>query len=73
MKLLLLKDLIIRVEYDSILTIIERLIKYLIAILYLELSTTKELAFIFLKEVVSKHRILEEIISNRDKLFISKF
>ena len=64
MKLPLSKDLIIGVEYDFILTIIERLIKYLITILYLELSIAEELAFTFLKEVVSKYSILEEIISN---------
>ena len=54
----------IGVEYNSILTIIERLIKYLITILYLELSIAKELAFTFLREIVSKYSILEEIISN---------
>ena len=62
MKLLLLKDLIIGVEYDSILTIIEQLTKYLIIIPYLELSIAEELAFTFLREVVSKYDILEEII-----------
>ena len=73
MKLLLSKNLIIGVEYDFILIIIEQLIKYLITILYLELSIAKELAFTFLKEIVLKYKILEEIISNQDKLFISKF
>ena len=64
MKLPLLKDLMIGVEYNFILTIIERLTKYLITILYLELSIVEELAFTFLREVVSKYSILEEIISN---------
>ena len=73
MKLLFLKDLMIGVEYDSILTIIEQLTKYLITIPYLELSIAKELAFIFLREVVSKYSMLEEIISDRDQLFTSKF
>ena len=38
--------------------------KYLITIPYLELSIAKELTFSFLREVVSKYKILEEIISN---------
>ena len=38
--------------------------KYLITIPYLELSIAEELAFTFLREVVSKYNILEEIISN---------
>ena len=63
----------IGVEYDSILTIIEQLTKYLIIIPYLELSIAEELTFTFLREVVSKYKILEEIVSDRDKLFISKF
>ena len=54
----------IGVEYDSILTIIEQLIKYLIAIPYLELNIAEELAFTFLREVVSKYSMLEEIISD---------
>ena len=38
--------------------------KYLITIPYLELSIAEKLAFTFLREVVSKYSILEEIISN---------
>ena len=64
MKLPLSKDPMIGVEYDSILTIIEQLTKYLITIPYLELSIAEELAFTFLREVVSKYRILKEIISD---------
>ena len=63
----------IGVEYDSILVIIDRLTKYIILVPYLELSIAKELAYAFLKEVVLRYRLLEEILSDRDKLFISKF
>ena len=63
----------IGVEYDSILVIIDRLTKYIILVLYLESSIAKELAYAFLKEVVSRYRLLEEILSDRDKLFTSKF
>lgn len=61
------------VEYNLILVIIERLTKYMILVVYIELSTAKELAFAFLREVVSRHRLLKEILSDRDKLFTSKF
>jgi hypothetical protein len=63
----------IGIVYDSILVIIERLTKYMLVILYKELSSTKDLAYAFLKNVVINHGILEEIVSNRDKLFILKF
>jgi len=48
-KLLLLKDLLTRVEYDSILIIIDRLTKYTYIILYIEASTTKQIAFTFIR------------------------
>ena len=38
--------------------------KYLITIPYLELSIAEELAFTFLRKIVSKYKILKEIISN---------
>ena len=47
-KLLLLKDLLTRVEYDSILIIIDRLTKYTYIILYIEASTTKQMTFTFI-------------------------
>jgi hypothetical protein len=56
-----------------ILVIIERLTKYILVILYKELSNAKDLAYAFLKNIVVSHGILKEIISDRDKLFILKF
>ena len=47
-KLPLLKDPLIGVEYDLILVIIERLIKYGYFILYLEVSNVEALAYTFL-------------------------
>ena len=47
-KLPLLKDPLMGVEYDSILIIIDRLTKYEYFILYLEVSNTKALAYTFL-------------------------
>jgi hypothetical protein len=67
------KDLLTGVVYDAILVIMERLTKYMILIPYQELSTAEQLAYAFLFYVVANHGIPEEIVSDRDKLFISKF
>jgi hypothetical protein len=72
-KLLLSRDLIIGVEYDSILVITDRLIKYIYIILYLKASTVEDLVYVFLKVIITNHSALEEMISNRDKFFILKF
>jgi hypothetical protein len=63
----------IGVIYNSILVIIDRLTKFGYMILYKESSTTEDLVYIFLRIVVSVHGISIEIISDRDKLFTSKF
>jgi hypothetical protein len=47
-KLPLLKDLITKVKYNSILVITDRLTKYTYFINYLESLNTKDLAYIFL-------------------------
>jgi hypothetical protein len=38
-----------------------------------ELITAKEYAYKVTKALVSKHRVLEEFITDRDKLFTSKY
>jgi hypothetical protein len=69
-KLLLSRDLIIGVEYDSILVITDRLTKYTYIILYLKVSTAEDLVYIFLKIIITNHNILEKMISDRNKFFI---
>jgi hypothetical protein len=69
-KLLLSQDLIIRVEYDFILVIIDRLTKYIYIILYLKANIAEDLVYIFLRVVVTNYSALEEMISDRDKFFI---
>ncbi|CZT11427.1 uncharacterized protein RAG0_15572 [Rhynchosporium agropyri] len=51
----------------------KRLTKYMILVLVLSTLTAEYLAQVYLKEVVSKHGVPEEIVSDRDKLFTSKF
>jgi hypothetical protein len=72
-KLLLSRDPITGVEYDSILVVIDRLTKYTYMILYLKASIAEDLAYAFLRVVVANHSAPEEIISDRDKLFILWF
>jgi hypothetical protein len=69
-KLLLLQDLIIGIEYDFILVITDRLTKYIYIILYLKVNIVEDLAYMFLRVVVANYNTLEEMISDRNKLFI---
>ena len=72
-KLLLSKDSWTNYEYNTILIITDRLTKYAYILLYKEVSMAKELVSQLLRAVFTYYRILDEIISDRDKLFISKF
>ena len=72
-KLLLLKKLLIEVVYNSILIVVDQLIKKARFISYLEASNAEKLAYTFLRNVTIFNKLLEEIISDRDKLFIFNF
>ncbi|KAL0934971.1 reverse transcriptase domain protein [Colletotrichum truncatum] len=61
------------VHYDSVLVIVDRLTKYSYFIPYMESSTAEDLAYKFLQVIVSQHGMPKEIVSDRDKLFTSKF
>jgi hypothetical protein len=69
-KLLLLRDLIIGIKYDSILVVMDRLTKYIYMILYLEASIVEDLVYMFLKVVVANYNTLEKMISDKNKFFI---
>jgi hypothetical protein len=45
----------------------------MILVLYQESSTAEQLAYVFYRYIVADHSVLEEVISDRDKLFTSKF
>ena len=62
-----------RMNYDMICTIIDGLTKYVKFVPCKITMTTEELARLFLKKKIADHGIPEQIISDRDKLFISKF
>ena len=59
--------------YNSILVIINMLIKYTYLELYKEVFTTKDLVYIFNKIVIARYGISNKIILDRDKLFTSQF
>ena len=70
-KLPLSKKLMIRVIYDFIMVITDRITKYAYFIPYLKSSLAEDLAYIFYKHVMANHRFPQRIINNRDNLFTS--
>ena len=72
-KLSLLKKFLTKVFYISILIIVNQLIKEVQFILYKKVSNIEELIYIFLRNVTVLQDLLNKIIFNRDKLFMSKF
>ena len=72
-KLPLSKDTTTDIKYDSILVIVGRLMKYAHFIPWKEKGNAKDLAKVILKEIIANHGIRHRIISDRDKLFTSKF
>jgi transposase InsO family protein len=72
-KLPLSREPVTGVEYDSILVITDRLTKYAYMLPFKEKCTAEDLAYTYLRIVVANHGTPDEIISDRDKLFTSKF
>ena len=67
------KDTVTGVTYNSILVVVNQLIKYAWFISWREKESVDKLAKTMLKEIVSNHGIPQSIISDRDKLFTFKF
>jgi hypothetical protein len=57
-KLSLFKELIIRVIYDSIIIVMNRLTKYVYFISYFESFLTKDLVYMFYKYVIANYGFL---------------
>ncbi len=64
---------VIETTYDFILIITNRLIKYEYFLSYKKVTFAKDLTYTFLRMIVANHELSDKIISNRDKLFTSKF
>lgn len=67
------KEPVTMITYDSILVITDRLTKYAYMVPYKETCTAEDLAYTFLRTVLANHGLPDEIISDRDKLFTSRF
>jgi len=61
------------VKFNSILTIVDRLTKYTMFISFKKTTTAPVLMYTILRELVSNHELSKEFITDRDKLFTSKF
>jgi len=72
-KLPTLKDSAWGVKFDSILTIVDRLTKYTMFIPFKKTTTASVLTYTILQELINNHRLPKEFITDRDKLFTSKF
>ena len=62
MKLLKLKDPIIRQEYNSIFIIVDKFTKWGYFITYIEEILVKDIVQVYIKEVFLKYRALDKII-----------
>jgi len=72
-KLPKLRDPIIGQDYNAILVIVEKLIKWGYFIACIEEILAENVARIYIKEVFTRHGALSKIISNRDPRFIATF
>lgn len=73
MKLSLSQDMTIKIKYDSILIITNKLTKYIYFISYIKSFTAKNITYTFLQIVYTNHKMPFEIIFNKNKLFTLKF
>ena len=72
-KLLKFKKKVTETIYNFILIITNRLIKYEYFLLYKKATFAEDLTYTFLRTMIVNYKLSDEIISNRNKLFTSKF
>jgi len=71
--LLKLRDPITGRDYNTILVIVDKLIKWGYFIAYTEEILAEDIARIYIKEVFIRHGVLSKIISDRDLKFVAAF
>ena len=71
--MLKLRDPITRQDYNIILVIVDKLIKWGYFIVYIEEISAEDIAKIYIKEVFVRYRALSKIILDRDLRFIAVF
>ncbi|RYP06350.1 hypothetical protein DL765_009529 [Monosporascus sp. GIB2] len=67
------KDPVTGVEYDGVWVIVDRFTKYGYFLPFKGNATAEQLAYAFIRNYMDKHGVPEKVISDRDKLFTSKF
>ncbi len=67
------RDLVTKDIFNSIIVIINKLIKYAIIIPYKETYKVDQLEYILLDRLIRDHGIPESITSDRDRLFTSYY
>ena len=72
-KLLKLKDPIIRQEYNSIFITVDKFTKWGYFIAYIKEILAEDIAQTYIKKVFLRYRVLTKIILNKDTRFISAF
>ena len=73
MKLPVSQEPVTQQYYDTILVVTDKLTKYGKFVPYLEGSTAEELAYAIYKNVIADHGLPTQIITDWDKLVVSKF
>ncbi len=66
-------NLAIKNNYNLILVIVNKLIKYLYIIAYKEKFIAKQLKYIILNQFIQYYDIFKKLTSNKDKLFTSNY
>lgn len=59
--------------FDTVLVLVDRLTKYAQFIVIQHLYITKDIASVFIREIVRLHGFLRTIVSNHDRIFMSHF
>ena len=72
-KLLRSKKPLTKTLYDNILVIVDKFTKFSYFVLYKKRSTAEKMAYTFFKIVISSYGLPERIITDKNKLFTSKF
>ena len=72
-KLLISEDPTIGTPYNSVFIIVDRFTKFAYYIPYQESSSAEDMAYIFLRNIVSVYGLLNEILSDRGIIFTLKF
>ena len=69
-KFLKSKDFTTTMVYNSIIVVVDKLIKYIHFILFIEMYNIEQLRHFYIDKIIRYQKILKNIINDRNKLFI---